>query len=40
MKALRETGYEGTWGIAEQGGGGSPEGLRDLSERMDKIFAS
>lgn len=40
MKALKETGYEGTWGIAEQGGGGSPEGLRDLSERMDKIFAS
>lgn len=38
MKALDEMGYSG-WGIAEQGGGGTPEGLRDLSERMDKIFA-
>lgn len=40
MKALDDTGYEGGWGIAEQGGGGSPEGLKDLSSRMDKIFAS
>ncbi len=40
MKALDEVGYDGTWGIAEQGGGGSPEGLKDLSDRMDKIFAS
>ena len=40
MKALDEVGYEGGWGIAEQGGGGSPDGLKDLSERMDKIFAS
>jgi hexulose-6-phosphate isomerase len=39
MKALDEIGYDG-WGIAEQGGGSSPEGLKDLSERMDKIFAS
>jgi L-ribulose-5-phosphate 3-epimerase len=39
MKALDEVGYTG-WGIAEQGGGGSPEGLKDLAERMDKIFAS
>lgn len=40
MKALGEVGYTG-WGIAEQGGGDSPEGLRTLlSERMDKIFAS
>jgi L-ribulose-5-phosphate 3-epimerase len=39
MKALDEIGYDG-WGIAEQGGGGTPEGLRDLSERMDKIFAA
>ena len=39
MKALDEIGYDG-WGIAEQGGGGSPEGLRDLSDRMTKIFAS
>ncbi len=40
MKALDEVGYEGGWGIAEQGGGGSPEGLKDLAMRMDKIFAS
>ncbi len=40
MKALDEVGYEGTWGIAEQGGGGSPEGLKDLATRMDKMFAS
>ncbi|HUS37794.1 MAG TPA: sugar phosphate isomerase/epimerase family protein [Verrucomicrobiae bacterium] len=39
MKALDEIGYDG-WGIAEQGGGGTPEGLRDLAERMDKIFAA
>jgi L-ribulose-5-phosphate 3-epimerase len=39
MKALDEIGYEG-WGIAEQGGGGSVEGLKDLSQRMTKIFAS
>jgi L-ribulose-5-phosphate 3-epimerase len=38
MKALDEIGYNG-WGIAEQGGGGSPEGLKDLADRMDKIFA-
>lgn len=39
MKALDEIGYTG-WGIAEQGGGGSPEGLKDLADRMDRIFAS
>ena len=39
MKALDAIGYTG-WGIAEQGGGGTPEGLKDLSERMDRIFAS
>ena len=39
MKALDEIGYSG-WGIAEQGGGGSPEGLKNLSDRMDRIFAS
>jgi L-ribulose-5-phosphate 3-epimerase len=39
MKALDEIGYDG-WGIAEQGGGKSPEGLKNLSERMDRIFAS
>lgn len=40
MAALDEVGYSGVWGIAEQGGGGSQEGLNDLSTRMDKIFAS
>src|ERR1051325_4604249 len=39
MKALDEIGYHG-WGIAEQPGGGSPEGLKKLSEEMDRIFAS
>jgi len=39
MKALDEIGYNG-WGIAEQGGGGTPEGLKNLSDRMDRIFAS
>ncbi|HEY6167610.1 MAG TPA: sugar phosphate isomerase/epimerase family protein [Verrucomicrobiae bacterium] len=39
MAALDKIGYTG-WGIAEQGGGNSPEGLKDLAERMDKIFAS
>lgn len=39
MKALDEIGYQG-WGIAEQGGAGSPEGLLKLSTEMDKIFAS
>src|SRR5438045_823206 len=39
MQALDEIGYHG-WGIAEQHGGSTPEGLKDLSDRMDKIFAS
>ena len=39
MKSLDEIGYEG-WGIAEQGGADSPEGLKKLSEEMDRIFAS
>ena len=39
MKALDEVGYT-SWGIAEQGGGNSPEGLKNLSDRMDRIFAS
>ena len=38
MKALDDIGYNG-WAIAEQGGGDTPEGLKDLSERMSKIFA-
>ena len=39
MNALDEIGYQG-WGIAEQPGGDSPEGLKDLSERMTRIYAS
>jgi hexulose-6-phosphate isomerase len=39
MKALDEVGYTG-WAMTEQGGGDSPEGLRDLVERFDKILAS
>ena len=39
MAELDKIGYTG-WGIAEQGGGGTPEGLKDLSDRMTKIFAS
>jgi hexulose-6-phosphate isomerase len=39
MKALDEIGYDG-WGISEQGGGGTLEGLKDLSQRMTRIFAS
>jgi hexulose-6-phosphate isomerase len=39
MKALDDIGYTG-WGIAEQHGADSPEGLKDLSQRMDRIFAS
>lgn len=39
MKALDEVGYRG-WGIAEQGGGNTLEGLKNLSSKMDRIFAS
>lgn len=39
MKALDEVGYTG-WGIAEQPGGNSLEGLTTLSRAMDTIFAS
>ena len=39
MAALDKVGYNG-WGIAEQGGADSPEGMQDISSRMDKIFAS
>ena len=38
MKALDEIGYNG-WGIAEQPGGDSAEGLKSLSDGMAKIFA-
>lgn len=39
MAALDEVGYTG-WGIAEQPGGNSPEGLKTLATAMDQIFAS
>jgi len=39
MKALDEVGFEG-WGISEQHGAGSLEGLKKLSGEMDRIFAS
>jgi L-ribulose-5-phosphate 3-epimerase len=39
MKAIDEIGYHG-WGIAEQPGGDSAEGLKTLSDGMTKIFAS
>ena len=39
MKALDEIGYKG-WGIAEQPGADSAEGLKDLSDRMDRILSS
>jgi L-ribulose-5-phosphate 3-epimerase len=39
MRALDDIGYNG-WGIAEQPGGDTPEGLHHLSTKMDVIFAS
>ena len=39
MKALEAIGYHG-WGIAEQGGADSHEGLKDICARMTKIFAN
>jgi hexulose-6-phosphate isomerase len=41
MKALDEVGYQG-WGISEQPGDQSKDAdaLKDLSERMDRVFAS
>ena len=41
MKALDDVGYQG-WGISEQPGDQSKDAdaLKDLSERMDKAFAS
>jgi hexulose-6-phosphate isomerase len=38
MAALRDVGYSG-YLITEQSGGDTPEGLRDLRERLDKIIA-
>jgi hexulose-6-phosphate isomerase len=37
MKALDDIGYQG-WGMTEQPGGDSPEGLRDLAERFERIL--
>jgi hexulose-6-phosphate isomerase len=39
MKAVDDIGYTG-WVMTEQGGGDSPEGLRDLVQRLEKILAS
>jgi L-ribulose-5-phosphate 3-epimerase len=39
LKALDEIGWQG-WGIAEQGGGDTAEGLKKLSGEMDRIFAA
>ena len=41
MKALDDVGYDG-WGISEQPGDQSKDAdaLKDLSERMTKVFAS
>jgi L-ribulose-5-phosphate 3-epimerase len=39
MTALDDVGYTG-WGIAEQGGANSLEGMKKLSSAMDQIFAS
>ncbi len=39
MKALDEIGYA-SWAITEQGGGGTPEGLKDLNDRLTRILAS
>jgi L-ribulose-5-phosphate 3-epimerase len=38
LRALNDIGYA-DWCTAEQPGGGSPEGLKDLVERIDKILA-
>ena len=37
MKAVDEIGYRG-WAITEQDGGNTPEGLKDLCERLGKIL--
>jgi L-ribulose-5-phosphate 3-epimerase len=39
MKAVDDVGYTG-WTITEQPGGDTPEGLRDLVRRLDKILSS
>jgi hexulose-6-phosphate isomerase len=37
MKAVDEVGYTG-WAITEQSGGGTPEGLKDLADRLQAII--
>ena len=39
MKALDDIGYHG-WAMTEQPGGDTPEGLKDLADRLSKILAS
>jgi hexulose-6-phosphate isomerase len=39
MKAVDDINYH-NWAITEQGGGDSPEGLKDLADRLGKILAS
>ncbi len=39
MKALDDIGYHG-WAITEQGGGDTPEGLKELATRLGKIIGS
>lgn len=39
MKTLREIGYTEGWGTAEITGGG-PDRMRDIAEKMDRIYAS
>jgi hexulose-6-phosphate isomerase len=39
MKAVDDIGYHG-WAITEQGGGDTPEGLKDLADRLGRILAS
>jgi hexulose-6-phosphate isomerase len=38
MKAIDEIRYTG-WVMTEQGGGSTPEGLKDLAQRLGKILA-
>ena len=39
MKAVDDIGYHG-WVMTEQPGGDTPEGLKDLADRLGKILAS
>jgi L-ribulose-5-phosphate 3-epimerase len=39
MKTIREIGYTDGWGTAEIAGGG-PDRMRDIAEKMDRIYAS